>query len=194
MAFWNDLLVVWPINESVEVYKGTFATSPTTSYTFPVSGTTGNGIPTFDPCLTSGNCGQFLNFPPANVHSAGGTPMAIAANGTTAATLWGIVPQPNLATSPTSYIWGTLYAYQISTTSPQLTYEWDSYNHQHCSSAPATGWYATSFTEPTLANGAAYVPTVCTIKNGNTYSNCPTAGGVTGAIESGIIVFSTCPE
>jgi hypothetical protein len=191
MAFWNDLLVVWPVNESPMIYKGTFTTTPTTTYTFPVNSTTGNGSPTFDPCTYYGSskCTANNNFPPSNVNSPGSVQMAIAANGTTAATLWAIVPQSN---SAGSNIWGSLYAYQLSTSTPQLTYKWDSYNSQNCSSPPATGWYTTAFTEPTLANGAAYVPTTCAIKNGNAYSDCVTAGGVSGAIESGIIVFSTC--
>jgi hypothetical protein len=47
------------------------------------------------------------------------------------------------------------------------------------------------FTEPTLANGAAYVPSVCVGKGTSaSYQNC---GQVPAAdIASGILVFSAC--
>jgi hypothetical protein len=56
----------------------------------------------------------------------------------------------------------------------------------------ADGWLATAFTEPTLANGAAYVPAACVVTGTpSTYQNClqvPNAN-----IASGILVFSSCP-
>jgi hypothetical protein len=71
-----------------------------------------------------------------------------------------------------------------------VTHIWDSGTGHNCSSPPATGWFTTSFTEPTLANGAAYVPTVCAVTDGNQYQTCASAGS---AAASGVLVFGTCP-
>lgn len=188
LAFWNDLLFVWPINESVEVFQGNYTS---TSYSFGTS-------PTFDPCLTTGNCSGSPNppFPRASPLSEGGV-MALAVGSSSTATLWGLVPRKNTASTP-SYVWGALYAYTITPGTPgpppttaTLTYIWDSNTGQNCSSPPATGWFTTSFTEPTLANGAAYVPAVCAVTDNNQYQNCGAVG--TGAVASGILVFSACP-
>ena len=63
--------------------------------------------------------------------------------------------------------WGWLYAYAIESTVGQqsLTYLWDSGTGlNNCSlNSKAEGWSATAFTERTLANGAAYVPSVCVV-------------------------------
>jgi hypothetical protein len=61
----------------------------------------------------------------------------------------------------------------------------------NCGNTSANGWLATAFTEPTLANGAAYVPSVCVVTGtSNTYQNC---GQVPATkIASGILVFSAC--
>lgn len=180
LAFWadNDLLFVWPVNESVEVFQGSYSS---TSYSF------GTG-PAFDPCLTAGNCtGEAPLFPRSQPNSEGGV-MALAVDGSDAGTLWGRVPRQNAATPP-SYVWGWLYAYSIATDGT-LTHIWDSGTGHNCSSPPATGWFTTSFTEPTLANGAAYVPSLCAVTDGNQYQYC---GAVpTGAVASGILVFGTC--
>lgn len=180
LAFWNDLLFVWPINESVEVFQGTYSS---TSYSFGTS-------PAFDPCLTSGNCtGSAPAFPRSNPNSEGGV-MALASDSSGDATLWGLVPRQNTA-SPASYVWGWLYAYTVGS-GGTLTHIWDSGSGHNCSSPPATGWFTTSFTEPTLANGAAYVPAVCAVKGTTTqYSNCSSVPSAN--IASGVLVFSTCP-
>jgi hypothetical protein len=68
---------------------------------------------------------------------------------------------------------------------------WDSDTGHNCSSPPATGWFTTSFTEPTLANGAAYVPSVCVVTDGTQDSSCTTVAS--SGIASGILVFATCP-
>jgi len=181
LAFWpaNDLLFVWPINESVEVFQGSYSS---TSYSF---GTT----PAFDPCLTAGNCtGTAPLFPRSQPNSEGGA-MALAVDSAGAGTLWGLIPRQNTATPTPSYVWGWLYAYTIATDGT-LTHIWDSGTGHNCSSPPATGWFTTSFTEPTLANGAAYVPSVCAVTDGNQYQYC---GAVpSGAVASGILVFGTC--
>jgi hypothetical protein len=60
-----------------------------------------------------------------------------------------------------------------------------------------TSWYSTSFTEPTLADitisgtaqGAVYVPTVCTVSGTNTYPDC----GAAPSTGSGVLVFTACP-
>jgi len=73
-------------------------------------------------------------------------------------------------------------------------YLWDSGTGlANCSSSPpANGWLATAFTEPTLANDAAYVPSVCVVTGTSTkYKNCLKVPS--GNIASGILVFSTCP-
>jgi hypothetical protein len=68
--------------------------------------------------------------------------------------------------------------------------------------SPASGWFATAFTEPTLAESqqsstsyaAVYVPNVCVTTNtdGTIYSNC--ANVASGEIASGVLVFTNCPN
>jgi len=182
LAFWaaNDLLFVWPIAESVEVFQGAYSS---TSYSFGTS-------PAFDPCTTAGNCtGEAPPFPRSQPNSEGGV-MALAVDSAGDGTLWGLVPRQNSATPP-SYLWGWLDAYSISSDGT-LTHIWDSVTGHNCTSPPATGWFTTSFTEPTLANGAAYVPAVCAVTDGNQYQTCAAAAAASAAA-SGILVFSTCP-
>jgi hypothetical protein len=114
--------------------------------------------------------------------------MAIASD-SDEASLWAIAVDPNLTTGT----WGWLYAYQIDITNGALTYWWDSsVGTSFCGVTSATGWVATAFTEPTLANGTAYVPSICAVTGGAGPSpNCDQVPS--GNIESGILVFSTCP-
>lgn len=172
-------------------YKGTLTTAGSqTKYQF------GSRI---DPCNGAANC---TNFPAADSSSAGGA-MAIAidstkTNTTTCQTLpcielWSIVPQANNV--------GSLYAYNVNST-PGLTHVWDSPTATACPTNPATSWFATAFTEPTLADnkqtkntvtttyGAVYVPTLCAVTDGTSHSSCGTAG--TAAV-SGVLVFTHCP-
>jgi hypothetical protein len=216
LAYNNNLLLVWPSNETVEMFPGTFTAgsgSSPTMYTFGAK---------YDPCPGAVQC---TGFPQADPASAGGA-MAIAAdNGANppAASLWSIVPQPNPAggTSPTSV--GTLYAHEICTTgdagrsrdctaTPANLVSLFSFNplppqkSLPCSSSTSiTGWYATSFTEPSVAEiqtsgsslGAVYVPMVCgrtdTFANTN-YSTCNQLKppGAPAPV-SGVAVFTTCP-
>jgi hypothetical protein len=181
----DDLLFVWPVNETVEVFQGTLSGN---SYSFGIS-------PVFDPCAKDPSqcAGTNPPFPPAAQQSVGGA-MAIAANGINAATLWAVVPILNTAQSPSS-TWGTLYAYTVSSDG-SLNHIWDNVTAANkCSSPPApnvTGWYTPSFTEPTLANGAVYVPTVCAVTNGLQYSGCPAVP--TGSVGSGVLVFTACSQ
>jgi hypothetical protein len=84
-----------------------------------------------------------------------------------------------------------LYAYTIGS-GGTLTHIWDTGTGHNCSSPPATAWFTTSFTEPTLANGAAYVPAVCAVTDGNQYQDCAAAAAASAAA-SGVLVFTTCP-
>ena len=181
LAFWNDLLFVWPKAESVEAFQGTYTSA---SYSF---GTT----PSFDPCTGgSGNCqGAAPPFPRSNPSSRGAA-FALAVDSSGDGTLWGIVPRQNTASTP-SNAWGWLYAYSIGS-GGALTYLWNNVTGHNCSSPPATGWFTTSFAEPTLANGAAYVPTVCAVTDGNQYHTCADAAAAS-AVASGVLVFSACP-
>ena len=62
----------------------------------------------------------------------------------------------------------------------------------NCASPPADGWIATAFTEPTLANGVAYVPSLCVVKGTSTqYKNCVSVPSA--HIASGVLAFSACP-
>jgi len=183
LAWFNDLLFVWPVNEAVEVFKGSFSNSNNT-YSFPTT-------PTYDPCKTANNCSGVTHppFPAANVNSEG-PGMALAANSPTdptSITLWGVVPQGN---SVGAYLWGTLYAYTVNSDA-SLTHIWDNVTGHNCSSPPATGFFTPSFTEPTLANGAAYVPAVCVVTNGTPYQKCSAVPST--VIASGVLVYSTCP-
>jgi hypothetical protein len=179
LAFWEDLLFVWPKDESVEVFQGTYSS---TSYSFGTS-------PAFDPCLTSGNCtGTAPPFPPSDASSRGAAVALAVSSGN--GTLWGIVPQVNAASTP-SNAWGSLYAYTIGS-GGTLTHIWDTGTGHNCSSPAATAWFTTSFTEPTLANGAAYVPAVCAVTDGNQYQDCAAAAAASAAA-SGVLVFTICP-
>jgi hypothetical protein len=178
----SDLLIAWPVKESVEVFQGTLSNN---NYSF---GTT----PVFDPCaINSRLCGGAN---PPFPHPAGGSSgaaMAVAANGVNAATLWAVVPTNN---SASSRVWGALYAYTVNPDG-SLNHVWDNRTATHkCSIPPAptvTGWFVPSFTEPTAANGAVYVPSVCAVTDGKAYSGCNTVPA--GSVQSGILVFTTCP-
>jgi hypothetical protein len=82
--------------------------------------------------------------------------MAIASSGSGTASLWAIAVDPYIGGGT----WGWLYGYTLNVSSGALTYWWDSSSGlNNCNqSSKADGWLATAFTEPTLANGAAYVP------------------------------------
>ena len=190
IAFLDNLAFVWPLNESVEAFAGV-ATPGTGTYNYRF-----NTTAVINPCpapftgLPTNCTGAHPQFP-----GTGGSvgAMAIASESTgdgPIATLWAITPEPSEG------VWGWLYAYGIDSTvgSQSLSYIWDSGTGlKNCSSSPpADGWLATSFTEPTLANGAAYVPSVCVVTGTSTqYVNCSKVPSA--HIASGILVFSACP-
>jgi len=180
LAWWHDFLYLWPEGETLLGYTGTVGGGGTT-YTFGSK---------WDPCVADPtNCGTAPKFPVANYPGAS---VAIAANGSTgsAATLWATVPQNNAATPPNPQA-GTLYAYTVNSDGT-LTYVWNSVTAQHCSAPPVAAWFAPSFAEPTLANGAAYLSTYCaTTGTGGPYTGCAAAAG--SAAVSGIIVYAQCP-
>jgi hypothetical protein len=203
VPWFNDLAVVWPTSESVELFQGSLnVTNPnglngtTYQYTF------GAG-PAYDPCVppNQSNCsGSNPPFPPASGNSHGGLMAIAASNQQPPATLWVNVPLiPSGGAMPV----GSLYAYSITfqsgSTGPSLTkiYQWNN-NGATCPAAqsytppPISGWFTPSFTEPTLANGSVYVTTVCGVNNGTNYANCGTAGSAS-AVESGVIGFNICP-
>lgn len=117
--------------------------------------------------------------------------MAIAYTDVTSptASLWAIVPEPNEAR------WGLLYGYSLNTTTGGLTYWWDSHGSSmtNCTGHPTVGgWLATSFTEPTVANGVAYVPAACVVTSGGPYTGCEKVPSTN--IASGVLAFGACPE
>jgi hypothetical protein len=204
IPWFNDLAVVHPTNESVELFQGatTFTgnlqTGTTVQYSFGTS-------PAFDPCLTPNNCGSGEPFPPSAPNSKGGLmSIAATATGQTPATLWEVIPQPSGAQGGAAI--GSLHGYSITfqnlqavppvTASLTSIYSW---NGQACSGSnfALTGWFTPSFTEPTLANGTVYVSMVCGVTDGkqSQYVNCdhvPYPASVT----SGIAAFtnsSLCP-
>jgi hypothetical protein len=208
LAFNNDLLLVWPSNETVEMFPGTFTQGTVTSYTFGTR---------YEPCPGAQSC---AGFPKSDSVSSGGA-MAIAANNTASpqvASLWSIVPLPNAATNAKVSV-GTLYAYEICTAGEgglsrncpssvpgaNLVPLWN-YNPNSppakCSSPPLTGWYATSFTEPSVAEiqtsgsskGAVYVPIACGRTDNFTAINYVSCDAVPMAsVASGVAVFTQCP-
>jgi len=106
-----------------------------------------------------------------------------------AATLWSIVPEPSKGR------WGTLYGYGVNLSTGGLNYWWDSgtIGLANCPTHPtATGWLTTSFTEPTVANGAAYVPTACVVTSGGPYAGCEAAVRAKAPVASGVLAFSAC--
>ena len=197
--YYGSLIFIWPARETVMAYKGALTTVGTqTVYSF------GGRI---DPCSGALTC---ANFPASDPASPGGA-MAIADDKTAASdtctelpciNLWSIVPQPNNSSNPNNlpvFSFGSLSAYNVAP-SGGLTYLWNSpsTNPTVCSGGPAvTSWYSTSFTEPTLADitisgtaqGAVYVPTVCTVSGTNTYPDC----GAAPSTGSGVLVFTACP-
>ena len=199
LAWNNNLLFVWPVNETVEVFQGTYD-STTKNYSFGTS-------PVFDPC--DPGCSEF----PATSQKSLGAPMAVAANNSASpyplATLWAVVPDAN-------NLLGSLYGYTVNgnPSNPPVgslgsapVWYWDNGSTTHpCSTTPSsiTGWFGTSFTEPTLADnqqttgssvGAVYVPATCVVNDGNQskYTSCYNAHTQNASLLSGVLVFTTCP-
>jgi hypothetical protein len=173
IASWSNYLFVWPKSETVRAYQGTLTQTGEESYNL-----TFNTTPAFDPCPSPDlGCGGY----PAAAYPGG--MMAIAANGTTDATLWVIAPPANETpgTRP-----GVLYAYSISTSpSLELAPAWSSTRAypSSCAAPPAPlpleGWQIQQFTEPTVANGKVYVGVL-------------QATTSTGSVIAGVLVFGNC--
>jgi hypothetical protein len=195
IAFLYNLAIVWPANESVEAFQGALSQpngSGTYNYKFNTTAVVNPCMAPFTSMNLPPDCKTLdLKFPGAGTGGQAGA-MAIAStpngSGVPTATLWAIVTEPGEGN------WGWLYAYGVDSTvgSASIGYLWDSGTApNNCTNPPANGWIATAFTEPTVANGAAYVPSVCVVKTGGPYLNC---GKVPPAnIASGILVFSACP-
>lgn len=200
IAALGRLAYVWPMNEGLEAFQGTLTetgsgSTATYNYTYVQPGQT-VPTPVFNPCPLplgsdppAGCTGTYPNFP--NVGTALGGTMAIAYTDVTSptASLWAIVPEPNEAR------WGLLYGYSLNTTTGGLTYWWDSHGSSmtNCTGHPTVGgWLATSFTEPTVANGVAYVPAACVVTSGGPYTGCEKVPSTN--IASGVLAFSACPE
>lgn len=122
IAFLNNLAIVWPRNESVEVFQGNLSQpngSGTYNYSF-------NPTAVFKPCpppFTKADLPSYCQGPPPALEFPGagtGAPvgsMAVAASPSpvaSAATLWAITPEPYEGN------WGWLYAYTIDLTSGAL--------------------------------------------------------------------------
>jgi hypothetical protein len=201
IAALGKLAYVWPMNEGIEAFQGTLTktgsgSTATYNYTYVQSG---QMVPTpvFNPCPLplgsdppAGCTGTYPNFPNAGTALGGTIGIAYTDVTSPTASLWAIVPQASEGR------WGLLYGYSANTTTGGLTYWWDSHNSMtNCSPHPsATGWITTSFTEPTVANGAAYVPAVCVVGSGGPYIGCEAAIEASAPVASGVLVFSSCPE
>lgn len=199
IPWFNDLAVVWPTAESVELFQGALTSGPLpggktlTSYSF------GNTGPAFDPCQVSqNNCsGSAPPFPKASGNSKGGLMAIAASNQAPPATLWAVVPQATGIQGGQAL--GSLYAYSIAfqTVSPPASaslaniYSWNNGGACPNDPLPLTGWFPPAFTEPTLANGSVYIPMVCGVTDSlqKTYSGCLDVPGPV----SGILAFGTCP-
>jgi hypothetical protein len=196
----DNLIFIWPSNETVMAYKGTFTVGTPTTYNFYQQGTT-NPL-RIDPCSGATHC---TNFPAADINSAGGA-MSLATDGATTTStcttlpcieLFSIVPKANSQ----SALVGRLYAYNVAS-SGTLTYLYSNpATVSACTGGPTVkSWLTTSFTQPTLADnstqtttyGAVYVPTVCSITNTTDYSGCQAAPS--SAVQNGILVFTNCPS
>ena len=196
IAFINNLAIVWPVNESAEVFQAKLTeneSGPTYQYQF-------NTMPVFNPCpytslpaICSQSDPQFPSGSSINPQGSSGTPgaaMAIA-SGSGNVSLWAIAADPYIGGGT----WGWLYAYSINLTTGGLSYWWDSGSGlNNCSqNSKAQGWLATAFTEPTLANGAAYVPSACVVTGvAGSYKNCSVVPSEN--VASGILVFSSCSQ
>ncbi len=144
LAFWNDLLFVWPWNETARIFQGTLSNAGST-YTYSF-GTT----PAFP---TTGTFGSTAGYP--------GGIMAIAANAGRSATLWTALT-PSGSNDETLHFNGKLFAYTVQTSPVGLTYKWDSSvaANAACRAPPVSvsTWKVSPFAEPTLANGKVYLP------------------------------------
>jgi hypothetical protein len=109
--------------------------------------------------------------------------MAIAANGKTNATLWALI----IPATPTSGVYqGKMNAYTISTTPTfKLTNAWESSNPYPSACVaqsapfPLQNWQLQAMTQPTLANGKAFVPVQQAVSS-------------TGSTIAGVLVFGNC--
>lgn len=180
LAWWRDLLFVWPWNEAALVYKGSPVKNGTNNYTYsfslldnPCSTTMGKGIGT-DACSNT-------DFPVAGYP---GAMMAVAADSTGAtpkATLWAVATIQG-SDNPVFHYTGTLYSYTIATTGTALTKLFPGLSIGACTGAPAplplSSWKVSPFAEPTLANDKVYVPVYWGVSGLNTIS--------------GVLVFGKC--
>lgn len=202
---YDNLIFMWPSNETVMTYQGTFSAGTPTEYSFAGR---------ISPC--TGTALYCTSFPQADPASAGGA-MAVAIDQTTTTgsctagmlpciALWSVVPQPNnnnpQGSGPIASL-GSLYAYNVSRANlpnNPLTHVWDS--TEAACGGPNTptiaSWFSTAFTEPSLADitesstkyGAVYVPMVCAVTSGGPFKNC---GSAETAAASGVLVFARCP-
>jgi hypothetical protein len=219
----NDLLTIWPIGESVQIFESNAFESPFENYSF-------NKTPVFNPCPlpSSGSCttGSLNTDPPfpSSSSASSGVPFAIALDETSGtASVWVTNPQPETGTA--GGVQGSLYGYKLNiitgssfgTLNSSPLWEWNPYLNKAystggppinaCGTTPLgiQGWFPPSFTEPTLAenqqsgstsNGAVYVATVCaeTDKYLNNFPGCAAASQYDAShLVSGILVFTQCP-
>jgi hypothetical protein len=112
------------------------------------------------------------------------------------ATVWAIAPQPSSVSGGSAL--GALFGYSITFGSVSLSniYYWitNTDNSTHCSSPPIAAWFPPAFAEPTLANGAVYVPTLCAVTGDTgTYGSCTDfSTNDSSKLKSGMLQFGPC--
>jgi hypothetical protein len=175
LAFWNNFLFAWPVNEPVVAYHGV-ATQGAPSVSDPDNYQFSTRL---DPCPAPSVCSSY----PAADYPGGN--MAIAANAAGKATLWA----SGRMVSGTQLL-GELIGYAINenatTGTGLLTPIFNSGNAKYCSSMTGSlgkdAWIPSSFAQPTLAHGNVSVA----LSKARTTSGADIAGGV-------VLVFGTCP-
>ena len=175
LAFWNNFLFAWPVNEPVVAYQGV-ATQGAPSVSDPDNYQFATRL---DPCPGPAVCSSYpaANYPGGN--------MAIAANGAGNATLWASGHMVNGA-----QLVGELLGYAINpnvtTGMGLLTQIFNSQKAPNCSSMTGSlqtgGWVPSTFAQPTLAHGHVSVG----VAKARNKAGADIVGGLA-------LVFGACP-
>jgi hypothetical protein len=175
LAFWNNLLFAWPVNEPVVAFQGVAtAGAPSVSnpdnYQFSIR---------LDPCPGPAACSSYpiADYPGGN--------MAIATDAAGHASLWASGRMLNGAT-PVGELFGYAINQSATTGTGLLTPIFNSAKAAYCSSMTGSlesgAWVPSSFAQPTLAHGHVAVPT----SKARDKSGTPIPGGL-------VLVFGACP-
>jgi hypothetical protein len=165
------LLYAWPWNEPVIGRQGSASAGPPVNFAFNT---------TIEPCPGWPGTACPSGFPIGN-QAYGGGKLAIAANGSSNATLWG--SKYSTASGDTGQLWAWVINPTSGALTPLFSPTISSNNAANCTGLPTlpSSYVPASFAEPTLVNGKVYVPAFESFSSGTTI--------LTGG---GVLVFGTC--